>query len=238
MGIHDNWKDFKDPMKQAGKNALYNIQDELSDYQDQKLEREILRSRQKSCEDFYMYINPSEDELFRIKQDSPTLAVKTITGNREITFGEIGIRIQDSNPLEALYFFYCDLADIPEVYISSPPNNKKKNIFLSVICILLALSVSGFFYLGAIYFLIKIFSSPKWTLGFPLKDDDSPHSCTYYLTGISEDDLNNVLNQLNRGLSIAIRYNEWRIKNLSDKESENEVRYLSQLKEKLSTGKF
>lgn len=230
MGIHDNWNDFKDPVKQVGRNLKQDFQDHAEESRNKHTEA----NKQADCEYFYCPDYENGDKLQGITKTSPCLSVKTNRGIRKVTFGVEAFKINEGDPYESLYVDYTALKACPALECSNKRPQRVSGIVWIVIFGILGIVFTKWLLIGCLFGLYKFIAAPVVaTLKFFLQENKN--KCTYVLAEMSLNDCYAILNYVNEGISTNIRYYNALLEksNYHDDDLADSIKYLENLQAEL-----
>ena len=175
MSIQDDWKNFKDPTKQAGRNLRNSVQDYIEEHSDDDYDAH----KQQSCLEFYTSITQPSDPYLGISDPPVSFSVKTKRGIQKFTFWAFEFYIDDGCPYESIDIEYRYLQECPRILPTRPPQ-KTSGIIMAVLFLVLSLLFTKIFLIGTIIGVIRYFTAPPaYNMTLFLKDDDdNTGSCT------------------------------------------------------------
>lgn len=199
--MQDDWKNFKDPMKQAGRNLKDGVRDYIEDHSDGDYDAH----KQQSCLEFYSSIIQPPDPYLGISDSPVSFSIKTKRGIQKFTFWAFEFYIDDGCPHESIDIEYHYLQDCPQILPTRPPQ-KTSGIIMAVLFLILGLLFAKIFLIGTIIGVIRYFTAPSaYDMTLFLKDDDGNTGlCT--VPAISGTDCTMIFKAIYQGIQKNIKY--------------------------------
>lgn len=202
MSIQDDWKSFKDPMKQVGRNLRDGVRDYIEDHSTDDYDAH----RQQSCLEFYTFItDPSGMYRGLGISDSPiSFSVKTKRGIQKFAFWAFEFYINEGSSYESINILYHNLQHCPQILPTRSPQ-KTTGITIAVLFLILSIFFAKIFLVGTIIGAIQYFMAPPaYDMVLSLMDDDGNTGiCT--IPGISGEDCTMIFKNIYQGIQKYIR---------------------------------